>query len=316
MAWTAPRDWSAGEIVTESMMDEQVKNNLRYLKGLDGVPTIESGLTIDNTDGDERLLLPLLSTAECSTVLNAEGETAFDEQTHRAKYYNGTAIGSVVTTIDVDDTPVDGADTDPVSSNWAYDHVAAADPHPGYQKESLLTTAGDIAYATGASTWARLPIGTAGQRLRVNVGATAPEWAVTGQTQEFFVPFQLGTGGTDLGYQYSLDSGGDSVSARFRIPADFTTLTSVKVIMYISGTGTFDWTVATAWGASGEVFNVGSDSATADAQAGTNTLILELDISSAYTGIAAGDNVLTTFTLDALDTISSLNVMGFNIKYT
>jgi hypothetical protein len=304
MSWTTPRDWTVGEVVTETMMDEQVKGNLRYLKGLDGVPIIESGLTIDNTDGDERLLLPLLSTAECTTVLNAEGEVAFDEQTHRAKYYNGTAIGSVVTTIDVDDTPVDNATTDPISSNWAYDHLA------------LLTTAGDIIYATAAGTWARLPIGTAGQRLRVNVGATAPEWAVTGQTQEFFVPFQLGTGGTDLGYQYSLDSGGDSVSARFRIPADFTTLTSVKVIMYISGTGTFDWTVATAWGASGEVFNVGSDSATADAQAGTNTLILELDISSAYTGIAAGDNVLTTFTLDALDTISSLNVMGFNIKYT
>jgi hypothetical protein len=37
---------------------------------------------------------------------------------------------------DVDDTPVDGVTTDPVSSNWAYDHVAASDPHTGYRLES------------------------------------------------------------------------------------------------------------------------------------------------------------------------------------
>lgn len=42
---------------------------------------------------------------------------------------------------------------------------------------SLFTTTGDIAYATGVSTPARLGIGTARQVLRVNAGATAPSWA-------------------------------------------------------------------------------------------------------------------------------------------
>jgi len=37
---------------------------------------------------------------------------------------------------DVDDTPVDGVTDDPISSNWAFDHVAAADPHTGYRLES------------------------------------------------------------------------------------------------------------------------------------------------------------------------------------
>lgn len=37
---------------------------------------------------------------------------------------------------DVDDTPVDGETDDPISSNWAFDHVAAADPHTGYRLES------------------------------------------------------------------------------------------------------------------------------------------------------------------------------------
>ena len=39
------------------------------------------------------------------------------------------------------------------------------------------TTAGDIDYYTASTTKARLAIGTAGQILQVNSGATAPEWA-------------------------------------------------------------------------------------------------------------------------------------------
>jgi len=165
MAFTAYRTWVAGEIVTAALLNEQIRDNGRYHHGDDGVPTILSGLIIDNTDGDEYLKLPLLTTAECSTVLNAEGEVAFDEQTHQMKEYDGTAVRALISEADVDDTPVNGADTVPVSSNWAYDHI------------NLLTTAGDITYATAAGVWARLPIGTAGQVLITNAGATAPVWA-------------------------------------------------------------------------------------------------------------------------------------------
>lgn len=38
--------------------------------------------------------------------------------------------------IDIDDTPVDAETSAPISSNWAYDHIAAADPHTGYRLES------------------------------------------------------------------------------------------------------------------------------------------------------------------------------------
>ena len=37
---------------------------------------------------------------------------------------------------DIDDTPVNGELAQPISSNWAFDHVAAADPHTGYRLES------------------------------------------------------------------------------------------------------------------------------------------------------------------------------------
>jgi hypothetical protein len=47
-----------------------------------------------------------------------------------------------------------------------------------------MTTTGDTIYSSSGSTPARLGIGTAGQFLKVNSGATAPEWAtiVTGPT--------------------------------------------------------------------------------------------------------------------------------------
>ena len=41
-------------------------------------------------------------------------------------------------------------------------------------------TAGDLLYATGATTLAKLAKGTAGQALQMNSGATAPEWAAGG----------------------------------------------------------------------------------------------------------------------------------------
>lgn len=52
----------------------------------------------------------------------------------------------------------------------SYDLAAAAVP------KSTVTTAGDVIYATGSSAVTRLGIGTAGQVLTVNSGATAPEW--------------------------------------------------------------------------------------------------------------------------------------------
>jgi hypothetical protein len=42
--------------------------------------------------------------------------------------------------------------------------------------KTALTAAGDLPYATAASTWARLAKGTARQALIMNAGATAPSW--------------------------------------------------------------------------------------------------------------------------------------------
>lgn len=58
----------------------------------------------------------------------------------------------------------------------------------------LSLVAGDILYATGANTVVRLAIGTAGQALRVNTGATAPEWASGGGAPDFVLEDQKASG--------------------------------------------------------------------------------------------------------------------------
>lgn len=50
------------------------------------------------------------------------------------------------------------------------------------QVNGVVTTAGDILYATGAGALSRLAIGTARQQLATNSGATAPEWAASSQS--------------------------------------------------------------------------------------------------------------------------------------
>ena len=62
----------------------------------------------------------------------------------------------------------------PNSVKSAYDLANAAIP------KSIVDAAGDIIYATANDTVARLALGTAGQVLKVNSGATAPEWGAAG----------------------------------------------------------------------------------------------------------------------------------------
>ncbi len=62
----------------------------------------------------------------------------FDENAVERKYIH---------TDDVDDTPVDAATTDPISSNWAYDHENSSNPHPIVTYEdTVVTHDGQVVY--------------------------------------------------------------------------------------------------------------------------------------------------------------------------
>lgn len=105
--------------------------------------------------------LPSLTTAERNALTAVNGMQIYNSTTNQIEDYDNGAwrargqlavnthtalttgvhgvTGTVLGTEDVDDTPVDGATTAPVSSNWAYDHAAALDAHTRDMGQILRT---------------------------------------------------------------------------------------------------------------------------------------------------------------------------------
>jgi hypothetical protein len=82
------------------------------------------------------------------------------------------------TTEPVGDTGDPGTDTgvySPIDHVHAHSTFATGDYHTEYVREAILTTAGDVPYATGASTWTRLAIGASNFHLRSD--GTKPVWS-------------------------------------------------------------------------------------------------------------------------------------------
>lgn len=114
---------------------------------------------------------------------------------------------------------------------------------------SPLTTAGDIIYRNGSNN-IRLALGTAGQQLRVNAGATAPEWAANVNTvlqyQKTISPTKLNVTTTvpldDTTPDSSTD--GTSIIALTLTPTNNTSRLAVKVLLNLSMHGTITDTLA------------------------------------------------------------------------
>jgi hypothetical protein len=88
--------------------------------------------------------------------------------------------------------------------------------------ETIIDAAGDLIYGSAADTAARLAIGTAGQLLAVNSGATAPEWVTP-----------AASGGMTLLSTTAISGSSTTVSS---ISQDYTDLVIV-VSGYVYGTG-------------------------------------------------------------------------------
>lgn len=82
-------------------------------------------------------------------------------------YYNGTDYIKVSGTLPTATVPISSGGTGQTTKTAAFDALAPT------------TTAGDTMYFNGTDV-VRLGIGTAGQALVVNSGATAPEWGSAG----------------------------------------------------------------------------------------------------------------------------------------
>jgi hypothetical protein len=129
-----------------------------------GFKTFSTGDVLSATDVNGYLMQGILVFAsaaarDAAITAPAEGQFAYLKDTNVTTYYTGSAWANVDTT----------GMTNP------------------------MTTTGDTIYSSSGSTPARLGIGTAGQVLQVNSGATAPEWTTpAGGGAAFYPPKRTG----------------------------------------------------------------------------------------------------------------------------
>ncbi len=171
MGWVLPRTYVTGEVITAAIGNTHWRDNLRYLKGLDGAVTIEDALTVDSL----------------VTSGNVDG---VDVSTHAggdAFVQHGNNIGNHT-------HQTSGAQGNKIDHGAALDGLGD-DDHTQYALRTILTTRGDIVYRN-ATVWARLAKGSAGQVLTMD--ANDPTW--TGQNTIVFSTAGLFNGTSPTSY--------------------------------------------------------------------------------------------------------------------
>ena len=193
ISWTSPRTFVVGEIVTASILNTHLRDQFRYLKGMDGVPTIQSGLIIDNSLGTEYLTVPSLTTTQRDALTPVNGMVIYNS------------------TLTVFQRRENGA--------WiSYNNLATM--------VIASQAQGDIFYAASATAIARLGAGTSGYVLRTQGPAANPIWdgTVLAYTEIASPPSQAGTASwTDFDLSASIPAGAKAVTL---ICANITNLVS------------------------------------------------------------------------------------------
>ena len=163
-------------------------------------------------------------------------------------------------------------------------------------------TAGDVLYATGTTTLAKLAKGTAEQILSMNSGATAPEWATAAATAG-------GTGQTGF-------TAGDILYAN-----STTTLTKLAKGTGLQGLQTNSGATAPEWvnspqsvmTATGDILYASGANTLAKLAKGSDTEVLTL-ASGVPSWAAAGGGAWTFISSTAMDA-ATVNVTGLDSTY-
>ena len=300
MAWTAPYVWTTGHLVTAAELNAQLKDNMRYLKGLDGAATFESDLTVDNlittgnVDG-----IDVSAHDVANTGVHGIGASTFATAATLATHAASTTTHGAVST----------ATASRIVVRDAQGQAAFAAP----------AGAGDALIKGTRHLIAEMPTLTTDKIWKGVGGVPAEVDAPGGATKEFFVPVWMGkgTGGIiNIGdFQCIRILAGENVWFGFKAPHNFSSLTHCKVVGIAAGGGTMDWTAITDFAAVGEAYTTHSDSDTADGLAIPVNEIVAADISAALTGLLADDYVGVKFTADAYAD-GLLYAIGLVFKYT
>ena len=118
--------------------------------------------------------------------------------------------------------------------------------------DTIWDAAGDIVQGTGANTAARLAIGTAGQVLKVNAGATAVEWGAGGGSATGYLGTQLlrtvvaagGQANFDLS---SIDAGYDVIKIFLRGKSEYASGVEQFLMTFNNDTTNANYRTARSW---------------------------------------------------------------------
>lgn len=149
MAWSAPRTWAAGEVVTAAQANTELRDNLRFLKGLDGTTTFDAGINLGT-------YFALLGDAAGSST----GAGRLQRNSTLLQMGDGTNVRTVVM---------------PTSTGTIGDVLY----HDGTNWTRLTGgVRGDVLYAGASGTLVRLSaVGASGSFLRSSGTAGDPVWA-------------------------------------------------------------------------------------------------------------------------------------------
>lgn len=123
-----------------------------------------------NTYLQEQTVMVFASSTARTTALSgvlAEGMMSYLQDTNSVEFYNGTSWVALAS-----------GDVTEVQAGTGISVASGTGPIPVVTNTmaTAINAAGDLIYGTANDTFTRLGIGTAGQVLKVNSGATAPEW--------------------------------------------------------------------------------------------------------------------------------------------
>jgi hypothetical protein len=125
-----------------------------------------------NTYLNEQTVMVFANAAARTSALTsvlAEGMISYLQDTNSVEVYNGSSWVNVGNAGDITE----------VQAGTGISVASGTGPIPVITNTvaTAFDAAGDLVYGTGADTFTKLSLGTAGKVLTVNSGATAPEWA-------------------------------------------------------------------------------------------------------------------------------------------
>ena len=159
MAWTAPFTATVGQIITADDWNEQIRDDLRHLRGLDGTTELVNGVLMTGTGTASFHRPPALTQAQADALTGTiPGRFWWNTTKNEGEVY-GTAQEEMVT---VPGTAARGDVISRDANGWAVLSSAAQ---------------GDVFYAAANGDLTRLTAGVSGRFLQTQGGAANPQWA-------------------------------------------------------------------------------------------------------------------------------------------